>query len=118
MRLVRILTLVTVSFGLAACGMTHVEKFETTTLIPREKDALVMVFLDEAAAPKSYVALGSISHFDLGKYQRIQLEDVLPVLKDKARTLGANGIIINDKTTIYSGIISRGISVKATAIKY
>lgn len=118
MKLVRILTLVTLSFALSACGLTHVEKFETTTLMPREKDALVVVFLDGSTVPKSYVALGSISYFDLGKYQRIQFEDVLPVLKDKALALGANGIIIDDKTTIYSGIISRGISVKATAIKY
>jgi hypothetical protein len=65
-----------------------------------------------------FTVVGTIHHYDIGKYQRLDLNDVLPILKDKARSLGANGVIIDKQETVISGIFSRGIDVSARAIKF
>lgn len=78
----------------------------------------VLVFMKEADVAKPFTVLGTIHHRDMGKFQRLDLNDVIPVLKDKARELGAIGIIIDKQETVYSGVISRGIDVGARAIKY
>jgi tetrahydromethanopterin S-methyltransferase subunit F len=57
---------------------------------------------------KPFKVIGIITHNDPGKYQILTLDNAVPALKEKARSIGANGL--------KSGIISTGISVKARAI--
>jgi uncharacterized protein YbjQ (UPF0145 family) len=45
------------------------------------------------------------------------LDDAIFDIKSKARSLGANGIIIDESTSTKSGIVSTGISVRARAIR-
>jgi hypothetical protein len=47
----------------------------------------------------------------------IDLSNSYEPLKTKAREVGANGVIIDNSSQVISGIISRGISVDARAIR-
>jgi hypothetical protein len=65
---------------------------------------------------KPFKVIGIITHNDPGKYQILTLDNAVPALKEKARSIGANGLIIDESRAVKSGIISTGISVKARAI--
>ena len=77
----------------------------------------IKYYFNESDIKSKYIVLGEITHSDPGKYQNIQINDVMPVLIEKAKTVGANGILIGEQKTIISGIFSRGLSVTARLIK-
>jgi uncharacterized protein YbjQ (UPF0145 family) len=61
--------------------------------------------------------LGIVNYNNPGKYQILTLEDALPELKKQARSVGANGLIIDQSAPVKSGLISTGITVKGRAIQ-
>ena len=77
----------------------------------------VAVFLSADEIKTSFETLGVIDRSNWGKYQILTLDDAIPALKEKARAIGANAIIVDQISTIYSGFVSRGVSVRARAIR-
>jgi uncharacterized protein YbjQ (UPF0145 family) len=61
--------------------------------------------------------VGIISYDKPGKYRILSSGNAIEPLKEKARSVGANGIIIDKSNPIKSGIISTGIYVEARAIR-
>jgi hypothetical protein len=80
-------------------------------------DLPVAVYMKESDIHGQYEVIGSFGAIDLGKWQLLTMEDALPVLKEKARSMGANAIIIDDYQPVKSGIISTGYSVRARGIR-
>jgi len=83
--------------------------------LPATQDVIVFSSADEIKT--HFETLGIISHNDPGKYQILTLGDAMPALKEKARTIGANAIIVDQFSPVKSGIISTGISVRVRAIR-
>jgi hypothetical protein len=80
-------------------------------------DAQVSVFTAENQIKQPFEVVGIISYTNPGKYQILNLGDAIEALKEKARAVGGNGIIIDKSNPIKSGIISTGIYVEARAIR-
>jgi hypothetical protein len=53
-----------------------------------------------------------------GEFKRVKFSDIVPILKTKARALGANGIIIDIQEPVLSGLFERGIEVSGRAINF
>jgi hypothetical protein len=94
-----------------------VTRIGSETFPPLLETANVFVYSNQSEVRRPFVAIGIVSYTDPGKYQVLTLDDAIPKLKAKARSIGANGIIIDQNIPIRSGIISTGISVKARAIR-
>ena len=107
-----------VSVALFGCVSTQVIPISSARIQPQPALQEVYLFLLESDVKVPFTVVGTIHHFDLGKYQRLDLNSVIPVVKDKARSLGANGVIIDKQEPVFSGIFSRGIDVIARAIKF
>jgi hypothetical protein len=99
--------------GCARTGVTPVGGGHYPPLPPPQE---VLIFSSETEVKKPFEVIGIITHNDPGKYRVLTLNDAIPALKEKARSSGANGIIIDESRAVKSGIISTGISVKARAI--
>ena len=80
-------------------------------------DAPVQVFVKETDIEGPHKVIGAISAMDLGKWQILTRQDALPSLKAKARSIGANAIIVDDYQAVKSGLISTGYSVQARAVR-
>jgi hypothetical protein len=94
-----------------------VEKIGTSSYAPLAPDAEVAVFTDESQIKQPFDVVGIISYDKPGKYRILSLGNAIEPLKEKARSVGANGIIIDKSNPIKSGIISTGIYVEARAIR-
>lgn len=98
----------------------------TTTVIPTSNSRLqalpatqdIPVFLQESEVKVPFTVVGLIQHSNPGKYQRLTLDDAIPVLQGEARSLGGNGVVVDRHERIISGTISRGIEVSARAIRF
>jgi hypothetical protein len=114
----KVLYVLFASLVLTGCVSTTVIPTTTSPVqtLPPTQD--VSIFLNESDVRVPFTVLGTIHHANPGKYQRLDLNDVIPVLKDKARSIGANGVIVDKQEQIVSGIVSRGIDVIARAIKF
>jgi hypothetical protein len=106
------------SFALSGCVNTTVVPVTTTPVQPLPITQNVSVFFNESEVKVPFIWVAAIDHVDPGKFQRVDLDAVIPVLKDKARAVGANGIIIDKQEQVVSGIFSRGIKINARAIKF
>lgn len=102
---------------LAACASSSVERIGTSSYAPAPDSAPVFVFTDASQVKKPYQVIGIISYDNPGKYQILDLGDAIEPLKQKARQIGANGIIIDKSQPVKSGFISTGIYVEARAIR-
>jgi len=78
----------------------------------------VTFFSNDEEVHKPFKVVGSIYYMDPGEYKRLKFIDVVPILKEKAKVLGANGIIIDIRETVVSGWYERGIEVSGRAIRY
>jgi hypothetical protein len=106
-----------VSLLLSACASSSVQQIGTTSYAPLPETANVVVFTSETQIKEPYEVVGIISYDNPGKYHVLTLGDTIEPLKDKAREVGANGIIIDKSQPVKSGIISTGIYVEARAIR-
>ena len=102
---------------LLSCGTTSVTPTGSSRYPPLPATQSVKVFTSADEIKTSYETLGLISHTDPGKYQVLTLDHAIPGLKEKARAIGANAIIVDQFSTVKSGLISTGISVRARAIR-
>ena len=104
-------------FGLTACASDSVQNIGTAHYAALDEGTEVAVFTSEGQVKEPYEVVGVISHNDPGKYHIRSLGDAIPALKEKAREIGANGIIIDKSQPVKSGIVSTGIYVEARAIR-
>jgi hypothetical protein len=74
-------------------------------------------FTAESQIGQPFELVANISYTDPGKYAIKSLSNSFEPLKARAREVGANGVIIDNSSQVISGIISRGISVDARAIR-
>lgn len=102
---------------LTACASNSVQRIGSSTYSALDESVDVAVFTSEDQVKGPFEVIGVISHNDPGKYHVRSLGDAIPPLKDKAREIGANGIIIDKSQPVKSGIISTGIYVEARAIR-
>ena len=117
MRLVGVVIAVSAPFLLFACASSTVSKVGTSSYAPLSTASDVAIFTDESQVKQPFEVVANISYADPGKYANLTLTNAFEPLKAKAREVGANGVIIDRSETIVSGIISRGISVDARAIR-
>lgn len=108
---------------LAGCAETSVipissaVSIEPTRAVGTEpKDVEIFYDVDEIKRP--YVVFAHINHLDPGKFNRINLGDVLPILRKKGRELHADGVIIDNTKEWRTGLLSTGIILRTRAIRY
>jgi len=102
--------------ALTGCATSSVTKVGSQSLPSAPETSDVLVFSKDSEVNKAFTTLGIVNYNNPGKYQILTLEDAMPELKKQARTIGANGLIIDQSAPVKSGIISTGITVKARAI--
>jgi hypothetical protein len=105
------------AFFLSACASSSVEKIGTSSYAPLAPNAEVVVFTAESQIKQPFDVVGIISYDNPGKFQILTLGDAIDGLKEKARSVGANAIIIDKSHPVKSGIISTGIYAEARAIR-
>lgn len=105
--------------GLGACGCTSVSATPVggQVFAPLPATQTIIVFSREADVQGPFEVLAIIDYNNPGKYQVLSLGDAVPTLKDEARSVGANALIIDEANPVKSGIISTGIHVLARAIR-
>jgi hypothetical protein len=77
----------------------------------------VVVCTSENQIKEPYEVVGIISYDNPGKFRVMSLGGAIEPLKEKAREVGANVIIIDESQPIKSGIISTCIYAEARAIR-
>jgi hypothetical protein len=102
---------------LGACAHTGVQKIGQSEYPPLAENEKVIVFTSDSQIKGQYEVIGIISYNNPGKYQVLTLEAAMEPLKEKARQLGANAIVIDKSQPVKSGIISTGIYVEARALR-
>jgi uncharacterized protein YbjQ (UPF0145 family) len=103
--------------SLVACANVGVQRIGQSSYSPLSDTDNVFVFTSESQIKDQYEVIGIISYNNPGKYQVLTLESAMEPLKEKARQLGANAIVIDKSQPVKSGIISTGIYVEARAIR-
>ena len=84
-------------------------KIGTSAYAPLPESAEITVFNETSQIKRPYKVIGIISYDNPGKFRILTLGDAIEPLKEKAREVGANGIIIDKSQPVKSGIISTGI---------
>jgi hypothetical protein len=102
---------------LGACASESVQKIGAATYAPLPSTQDVLVFTAENQIKQPFEVVGIISYDNPGKYRILSLGNAIEPLKEKARQVGGNAIIIDKSQPIKSGIISTGIYVEARAIR-
>ena len=112
--LVPLLTLVSIT---AACTSSSVIPTGDHSYPALAGNAPVNVYASEKNVPAGFEVVGIIDYMNPGKYQVLSLQDATPELQAKARTVGANGVVVDGMDPVKSGILSTGIHVRARAIR-
>jgi hypothetical protein len=102
---------------ITSCVSSSVTKIGTGAYAPLASGTEVAVFTSESQINQPFEVVGIISYDNPGKYQILNLGSAIEPLKQKARAVGGNAIIIDKSHPIKSGIISTGIYVEARAIR-
>jgi hypothetical protein len=101
---------------LVGCARTGVTLVGDRRYSPLPSSCDVRVFGSESEVKQPFEVVAIISYTNPGKYQILTLDDAIPELKEKARTVGANAVIIDQTSPVKSGFISTGMSVRARAV--
>jgi hypothetical protein len=94
-----------------------VTKNGAASYAPLSPTSDVAIFTSESQVGQPFQLVANISYTDPGKYANLSLSDSFEPLKARAREVGANGVIIDHSEQVICGIISRGISVEARAVR-
>jgi len=105
------------ALSVAACSSASAVRTGNVAYPPAAANAPVAVFFNERDVARPFQVVGEVDLDDPGKYQILTVKDAVPALSAQARTLGANGIIIDATTPVKSGVISTGIYARARAIR-
>jgi hypothetical protein len=99
-----------------ACASSSSQRIGQSSYPSQPDTAEVLVFTSDTQIKEKYETIGIISHNNPGKYQILTIEAAIDPLKQQARRLGANAIIIDKSYPVKSGIVSTGIDAEAGAI--
>lgn len=113
----RMIQAIMVCAFLGACAHTGSQKIGQSEYPPLAENEKVFVFTSDSQIKDKYEVVGIISYNNPGKYQVLTLEAAMEPLKEQARQLGANAILIDKSQPVKSGIISTGIYVEARALR-
>lgn len=116
MRILQRLAAASALLLIAACATSSVQRIGTTSYAPLPPTADVAVFTAEGQVGHPFEVVAAIAYMDPGKFEMLSVGDTYEPLRQKAREVGANGIIIDNSSPVISGFVSRGISVDARAI--
>jgi hypothetical protein len=103
---------------LAGCAKTSVTRVGSETFAPLSDTADVRLFSNESELQSSYVTVGILTHANPGAtgFDVVTFDDAaLEALKNKARAVGANAIILDQVQP--GGAWSGGLRVRARAIR-
>jgi hypothetical protein len=112
----RLIWLAVVLVGVSSCWSTSVTKTGTADYAALAEGKDVTIFTAESDVKQPFVVVGTISYDGPGKNDKLDFGAATEPLKEKARALGGNGIIIDNFRPLNSVITSTRISVKARAI--
>jgi hypothetical protein len=101
----------------ALVGCSSVERIGTSNYAPLPEKSEVLVFTSEDQIKQPFEVVGIISYNNPGKFQILTLGTAIEPLKEKAREVGGNAIILGNSHPVKSGIISTGIYAEARAIR-
>ena len=101
--------------ALAACASTGQEYGAAFSPLPPSTE--VAVFAANARIDEPFEVIGQIYYDDRGSFQILSVDSAMEPLKQKARAIGANGLIMERSEPVESGIVSRGIYVEALAVR-
>ncbi|MBV8216590.1 MAG: hypothetical protein JOZ08_25510 [Verrucomicrobia bacterium] len=102
--------------GVSSCASTSVTKIGIATYAPLAEGKDVTIFNTESEVKQPFVVVGIISYEGPGNNDKLDFGAATEPLREKARALGGNGIIIDKFHPINSVITSTRISVRARAI--
>lgn len=102
---------------LDACTSSSAQRIGSASYPPLAAATDVVVYTSEAQIKKPYQVIGIVSYDNPGKFRVLDLSSAIEPLKEKARKLGANAIIINKSQPVKSGSISTGIYAEARAVR-
>lgn len=108
---------ISVALCSAACASSSATRVGEIAYPPLSPDAHVAVFFDEREVGRPFQVVGEVEVDNPGKYQVLTVHDAVPELSSRARTLGANGIIVDQSGPVKSGIVSTGVYARARAIR-
>jgi len=108
---------VLVAIILVGCASTSITMVGDNRYPPIPVNEKVLVYNSEADVNHPFEIIGIINYNNPGKFRVLTLEDAMPVIKAKARSIGANAIIIDVSRPIKSGMISTGIWVSVHAVR-
>jgi hypothetical protein len=77
----------------------------------------VRVFKSETEIDEAYTVVGLLRETAVRKRTTMTLQDALPGLKQKARSVGANAIIVDATETATAGVSGLGVTVSARAVR-
>ena len=101
--------------GFSCCARTSLTKIGTENYAPLREFAGVTMFTAESEVKQPFAVVGIISYDGPGNNLRFDLGAATEPLKDKARAVGGNAIII-DKCYPIKYELSPGIHVDARAV--
>jgi hypothetical protein len=101
----------------AGCASSAAIRTGGVAYAPLPSDAPVAVYFDERAIGRPFEIVGEVEVDNPGKYQILTVNDAVPELSARARSLGANAIIIDSSAPVKSGIISTGVYARARAVR-
>ena len=113
----RFILLAVVLVGVSSCWSTSVTKIGTGSYAPLAEGKDVTIFTVESDVKQPFVVVGTISYDGPGRNDKLDFGAATEPLKEKARALGGNAIIVDKFYPIKSGITSTRISVQARAIR-
>jgi hypothetical protein len=102
---------------LIGCGSTS-ERIGPAAHAPKPAGSHVPVFASKESVTRPFLVIGTVSYFNAGIYQQLSMASSFEPLKEKARELGADAVIISKHTRIYSGLFTRGVVTEGDAIVY
>jgi hypothetical protein len=102
--------------GVSSCASTSVTKIGTETYAPLAEGKEVTIFNSESEVKQPFAVVGIISYDGPGKNDKLDFGAATEPLREKARALGGNGIIIDKFGPLKSVIPSTQIFVRARAI--
>ena len=108
---------VTLALSAAGCVSSAAIRSGGVAYAPLPTDAPVAVYFDERAVGRPFEIVGEVEVDNPGKYQILTVRDAVPDLCARARSLGANAIIIDSAQPVKSGIISTGVYARARAVR-
>jgi hypothetical protein len=115
-RITHFILLAMLLVGVISCASTSVTKIGTGTYAPLPEGKDVTIFNGESEVKQPYAVVGIISYEGPGKNDKLDFGAATEPLREKARAVGGNGIIIDKFGPLKSMIPSTQIFVRARAI--